>query len=81
MNNECDACSSKNVITVPYRMHRNWPEDRSNDYMNLCDLCASTPMGNAYEYPEQYEDERNILKTICYIGNAIIKAIKENKNG
>lgn len=42
-----------------------------------CDLCASTQASTADRYTALYSsDYREILKTICYIGNAVIAAVK-----
>lgn len=40
----------------------------------LCSLCANTYAGSAVQYPRQYP-ERNVLFTICYIGNAILQKL------
>jgi len=41
----------------------------------LCKICASTPCGNAYEYPEQYPN-RSTLETIAYVGNLLLTEIR-----
>ena len=41
-----------------------------------CDLCASTMASTSDRY--LYEDA-NIMKTICYVGNVILDAIKKRK--
>lgn len=45
--------------------------------MWLCRLCASTLAGNAYDYPEQYQGQAAVLKTICYVGNTILAEVKK----
>jgi len=40
----------------------------------LCDLCAST-----YGGKQVHHDTQKIVRSMCYIGNAIIAAIKEHK--
>lgn len=43
----------------------------------MCLLCASTMAGNAYDYPDQYRENADVLKTICFVGNTILRAIGE----
>lgn len=40
----------------------------------LCDLCASTMTSRCADEPQFYPN-LEMMKTICYVGNAIIKAI------
>lgn len=40
----------------------------------LCDLCAGTHGGQFVS-----QDVRAVVRSMCYIGNAIIEAIKESK--
>lgn len=40
-----------------------------------CDLCAGTLAGAATQYPAQYPNV-DVLQTICFVGNAILDAIK-----
>lgn len=42
----------------------------------FCDLCAATASANSQIYPEQYRENHQVLQTICYVGNAILAAIK-----
>jgi hypothetical protein len=39
----------------------------------FCDLCAGSHASNSYRY--LYEDDR-VQKTICYVGNAVLAALK-----
>jgi len=43
----------------------------------LCDLCASTETGTALDYPRQYEGQQATMRTICYVGNVILEALKK----
>ena len=70
---ECDSCGFTTQELKAYEMYRGFPQ--KTQYKWLCELCASTPAGNAYEYPEQFHD-RPLMQTVCYVGNAIIAAIK-----
>lgn len=69
---ECDSCGYQTALK-PYQ--RGFPEQ--GEPAHLCDLCASTRAGNAQEYPRQYEGQTAILQTICYVGNAILDALKK----
>jgi hypothetical protein len=42
----------------------------------LCELCASTLAGNAWRWPEQYGDSGNTMRTVCYVGNVVLAAIR-----
>lgn len=44
----------------------------------LCDLCASTMTSRCADEPQLYPN-LELMKTICYVGNAIIKAMETNK--
>jgi hypothetical protein len=41
--------------------------------MELCALCAYTHAGTAYDYSK---DDHRLHATICYVGNAILDALK-----
>lgn len=60
---ECYACQYETKITQ-------YNEGQEGETW-LCDLCASTPAGN---YPNC--EMRTVLRTICYVGNAILEAIE-----
>ncbi len=44
-------------------------------WAQLCDLCGATPAGNAHLYPRNNNGDHQVLKTVCYVGNTILKAI------
>lgn len=71
---ECENCAFETTVK-PYRVYRGFP---NVSYKWLCELCAGTPAGNAYEYPEQF---RNVplFQTVCYVGNAILHALATRK--
>lgn len=71
---ECDCCGYQTEALTMYVQGYN-PVVESW----LCDLCAGTPAGQTIPYPRQYEGEASMLRTICYVGNAIIAAIKDMK--
>jgi len=44
----------------------------------LCNLCNETLAGTAKFYPRQYQNPE-ILKTICYVGNAILQELRRGR--
>ena len=68
---ECDFCGFETSLEECH--DRMLPEEKV--YL-LCDICRCTLFGNALSFPGQYENIP-IMKGIAYIGNAILKAIKE----
>lgn len=71
---ECESCQAPRVALKFYEkapfIHRSLG-DKGNW---ICDLCAGTMAGNALDYPEQFRDGRcgDVMKTICFVGNAVI---------
>ncbi len=53
------------------------PDDQTT-WAWLCDVCLSTPAGNAYLYPQQYSGDVQVLGATLNWGiNAVLAAIKE----
>lgn len=73
---ECASCHSKGIPLEFYEYFRVVAAQRGVAGRLLCALCAGTHAGNAEEYPDQYRHERNTMRTICYVGNEILKALK-----
>lgn len=70
---ECEFCEFQ---TADLKAYTNSPlRDQAYSHKWLCLLCASTPAGNACEYPRLYEGETATLKTTCFVGNTILKEI------
>lgn len=70
---ECDACGFK--FPNPYEVkqyRRHAPKEGEPENRLLCALCAGTTAGNKYPY-----DDQRTLRTITYVGNAIIQEIKK----
>jgi hypothetical protein len=74
---ECDCCQFKTEALKPYEVFFASKAVQTT-HKWLCELCASTYAGNAYEYPEQYPYQVATLRAMCYIGNVLLKAIQEN---
>lgn len=75
----CDSCEFETSELIAYPVRRNFPKESEPKW--LCDLCASTAAGSAHEYPEQYGESAQVLKTICYVGNAVLAAIASARSG
>jgi len=76
---ECECCKFKTSELKKYHSDNNWPQERDNVKW-LCDLCANTHTGSFNEYPQQHDrDSLCVMKTVCYVGNAIIAAIRTTK--
>ena len=69
---ECYACG--------YETDRVKPYDRQNfdckgETMWLCELCAGSLGGNAFDWPAQYDQP--LFRTICYVANVILDEVRE----
>lgn len=81
MCRRCDCCGAEAVETkfyeAPAHLHKKHLHYTGD---NLCTLCAGTATGNAHLYPDQYRGQVQILKTICFVGNEIIKALRPEEH-
>jgi hypothetical protein len=71
---ECECCKAKAVPLTEYRpnvmgIHR---EPRL-----LCDLCAGTMTSTLDDYKHSRGDHVEIMKVVCFVGNEILKAIRQ----
>lgn len=74
MNSECHCCGFETTLKE-YEPNRIGTGGRQKPVW-LCDLCAGTMTSSFDEYPEQHDrDALAVMKTICYVGNAILKAL------
>lgn len=69
--NECDCCGFETEDLADYGWH-------GSGSKWCCNLCASTMASRAHEYPEQFRGQEHVLKAICYVGNEILKAIRQS---
>ena len=67
---ECSSCGAKGVKLTNYNKHGLGLE------VDLCDLCANSPAGNAAVYPGQ-NPHGDVLQTICFVGNEILKELRK----
>jgi hypothetical protein len=77
----CDCCGFETTKIDFYKWNdftnKRLPENKGRW---LCDLCAGTMTSTYDEYPRQHTDqELTALKTICYVGNAILRALEKRK--
>lgn len=42
----------------------------------LCDLCSATMAGKTVDRPMTYEGQVETLRTVCYVGNAILAKLQ-----
>lgn len=69
---ECECCQFETAALSEYR-----PNVGSIDEGPrwICDLCAGTMTSTFDSYPSQHGPELHVMKTICYVGNVILKAL------
>lgn len=75
---ECMCCSFETVDLTVYKLHAAHLTGLLTEDAWLCYLCSHSMASNANQYPQQYADSEG-MKLQCFIGNVILKAIKENK--
>jgi hypothetical protein len=72
---ECECCGFKTSALKEYQSLKNFPLDEKKWQ---CELCAGTMTGSFSDYPKQHDpDTLCVMKTICYVGNAILAEIKK----
>lgn len=71
---ECDGCGSTTAALTEYR--KEWPL-RSEEMKPLCDLCASTKVGQLNDYAHLRDNPElvEIQRQINYVGNVILAEI------
>lgn len=77
---ECDCCG---FITTNLQLFANQDttiagggKTVKNDFW-FCELCCSSSASAFHRYPGEQVSNMVVMRAICYVGNAIIKAIKE----
>ena len=48
----------------------------NDQWQALCNICASTFIGNAHNYPSQYENEW-LGKALAYVANEILQTLRK----
>ena len=69
----CDCCCFETGALTAYRHESRLKADAQKW---LCDLCAETEAGRMLDYPSQFEGQAATIRTVCYVGNVILKALK-----
>lgn len=68
---ECDSCDS---IAPLAEFNESFPKQKRS----LCELCASSQIGNVTLHPEQYPDSE-IFEALAQVGNIILDKITGRK--
>lgn len=71
---QCEACGFDTENLQSCRMFNKQGEEY---YLWFCDLCINTKSAISVMYPSNSLDISDVLKTLCYLGNVIIR---RNKN-
>jgi hypothetical protein len=80
---ECACCRAEGVPLHASRieygpLHESYGRDDVPPFRAICDLCAGT-MASTWDQHGRHGDSAEILKAICFVGNAVIRAIREPK--
>jgi hypothetical protein len=80
---ECDCCRAEGVPLHVSRIDygRSYEAREREDvppFRAICELCDGT-MASTWDQANRHGDSIEILKAICFVGNAILKAIREPK--
>jgi hypothetical protein len=70
---ECDGCRFPGLELEEYEAS---PVGRRKEPKRLCELCANTFMGNALEYPEQY-DNHDAMQIVAFCTNLLLKRLAD----
>ena len=69
----CDSCNYYPVDTKPYTFSpgslRAFREGREPEKRRYCEICAETMVSSAHQYPDQYRETGEILRTIAWSHN------------
>lgn len=72
----CDSCGYPAKKLTPTVLE-SWKNPRCGQKVPMCDLCRKTKTGLCDDYNDQCTaDTRELLRTICHVGNAILAAIR-----
>lgn len=76
---ECDCCG---FVTTELQLFKaqdttiaGGGKTRQDDFW-YCDLCCSSPASVYNRYPNQTPSNTQVMQTVCYVGNAILAALK-----
>lgn len=74
---ECESCRFETSELTEYRA-----DDQIGRFEGrtkwVCDLCASTETSRILDYPRQFEGQAETMRTICYVGNVLLTALRRS---
>lgn len=73
---ECDCCGFPGVSLEEYGCGPGSIDPTRKK--RLCALCASTPAAAGLEYRHRQGESHEVMKTICYVGNAILAELRRS---
>lgn len=72
----CESCTFEIEDLNAYKCSPILPQPTTT-HKWLCNLCASTVAGNIADIPR---DDRDVIQTICYVGNMILADIRKGRD-
>lgn len=69
---ECESCNFETVDITKYDVGTLERQDHW-----YCNLCASTMTSRFAHELRIQPSNRDVMQTVCYVGNAILQALKE----
>jgi hypothetical protein len=77
---ECQCCEYETDLTAYSAEVGPAPHLRVRREIWLCEVCASTPLSQAYERPDTVEDP-GLYRALGWIANRILKEIRRAPQG
>lgn len=71
----CDCCQSQ-VAELKHYQPNGFSPGGMDAPQWFCDFCATTMASNSATYPDQYRGQAETLQAICFVGNAIMHALR-----
>lgn len=71
---KCDSCNYPAPL-AEFTMSTAGP--KRGERAMLCEICAGTQIGLAYEYPHQYENQAETLRVVGFVANMILHEIRK----
>lgn len=70
----CECCGNETEV----ELFKDLPgEKNTRGDAWYCALCAGTLASSYHRYPSQTPTNQDLMKAVCFVGNAILKAIAE----
>lgn len=74
---KCEACGYETEVRE-FKIY-NGPGREADRPADFCKVCSNTSIASAVEYPSQHIEDATILRTIGYVTNMILDAIKKSQ--